>query len=79
MWIRTCCFSRPLDTALEGTPTRYSKVRGIDGGEYLFGVFFGEGLEMLKWTPGCVVTAPSVNIFKKSYDTVWTEIFPISQ
>ncbi len=33
IWIRTCFFSLPLGSALEGTPTRYFKVRATTGGE----------------------------------------------
>ncbi len=28
------------------------------------------------WNPANVVTAPSVNVFKKRLEKVWTEVFP---
>ncbi len=62
MYIRTYFFFFPLDAALEETPTKYSKVRSIVGGENL--------------RAASVVTAPPVNIFQKRLEQVWTEVYP---
>ncbi len=61
----------PLDGAYEGTPSSYSKVRRRRGTAFSVRV-----AKYWNTLPASVVSAPSVNVFKKRLEKVWTEGFP---
>ncbi len=74
MRIRTCFFLPPTRHGLRGHP--YKVLQGASHRRRRGSAFSVRVVKYWNKLPISVVTAPSVSVFKKRFEKVWTEIFP---